>query len=126
MKLEYRFDNSRREVASARIELKRANFRLAPRLLRRILLWALPFPAVAALVPYLGQPAWMMILPLGFGAFVVFWQVMAYGFSRGQITPEQLEATRLYPKWALIALAIFWTALITFICVALYLKSPDS
>jgi hypothetical protein len=120
----FRFDNTQRKVAEARFELKRSNFRLDPRLLRRILLWALPFPALAALILYLEQPLWMTILPLGFGAFVVLWQVLAYGSSGGQIPPEQLKATSLYPKGVLIFLAIFWTALITFICVALYLKVP--
>jgi hypothetical protein len=122
----FRFGNAQRTVAEARFELRRSSFRLDPRLLRRILLWALPFPALAALVLYLGQPAAMTILPLGFGAFVVLWQVLAYGSSGGRITPEQLEATSLYPKGVLIVLAIFWTALITLVCVALYLKFPNN
>ncbi len=124
MNFGFRFDNTQRKVAEARFELKRSNFRLDPRLLRRILLWSLPFPALAALSLYLEQPLAMTILPLGSGAFIVLWQVLAYGFSGGQITPKQLEATNIYPKGVLIFLAIFWTALITFVCVALYLKVP--
>ena len=126
MNFGFRSDHTHRKVTEARIELKRSNFRLDPRLLRRILSWALPFPALAALIVYLGEPLWMTILPLGSGAVVVLWQVLAYGSSGGRITPKQLEATNFYPRGVLIFLAIFWTALITFVCVALYLKFPNN
>jgi hypothetical protein len=123
VKFGVQFDNTQRKVAEARLELNRSRFRLDPRLLRRILLWALPFPALAALIVYLEQPIAMTILPLGFGTFVVLWQILAYGSSGGQITPQQLEATKIYPKGVLIFAAIFWTALIAFVCVMLYVKS---
>jgi hypothetical protein len=123
VKLGVRFDNTQREVAEARVVLRRSRFRLDPRLLRRILLWALPFPALAALSVYLEQPIVTTLMPLGFGAFLVLWQILAYGATGGRITPEKLDATRIYPKRVLIVLAIFWAALITFVCVALYVKA---
>ncbi len=118
--------NTQRKVAKASFGLKRSHFRLDPRLLRRILCWALPFPALAALSLYSDQPLPTTILPLCFGAFIVLWQIFAYGVSGGQITPEHLKATNFYPKGVLIFLAIFWTALITSVCVALYLKFPNN
>ena len=122
MKFGTGFDATERKVAQARFRPRRSRFRLDPRLLRRILLWALPFPALAALIVYYEMPIWMTILPLWVGVFVVLWQVLAYGLSAGRITPEKLAATRFYPRGVLIFLAIFWTALITFVCVTLYLK----
>lgn len=122
MKLTFRLDDTQRQVARATVDLKRSRFRLDPRLLRRILLGAVPFPALAALNLYVHGLLSVTLLALFFGAFIVLWQIVVFGYSHGQITPKKLQVTNFYPRGVLIFAAIFWATLITFVCVSVYLK----
>jgi hypothetical protein len=125
VKIEFRLGTTQRPVVAAEIDLKHAHFHMHRRLRLRIILEGLLFVPLAGLAFYFGQPIGA-ILAIAFGAFLTHWQFLAFGFTGGRITPAQLDATRIYPKAVLIVLAIFWSALISFVCVALYLKFPDS
>jgi hypothetical protein len=119
----FEFDNTQRQVFSREIDLKRAKFRLAPRVLARIVVGAAPLLLMAFAALYFEQPH-MFWFSLMFAFGVVRWQVLVFGFT-GESSIAEMKATNFYSKGTLIFLAIFWTVLILGVAVALYLKFPN-
>jgi hypothetical protein len=123
MKIGVGFENTQKEIFAAKVDPRKAHFRISSQLLRRIIINALVFVPVGYVAYYFEQ-IHMLWFTVMWGGGITLWQVFAYGFFGADFSGRRMEVTNFYSKGTLVFAAIMWSLIIAGVALALYFKAP--